>query len=61
MSSADGPPDVSICLTLQRCLSWVTRCHQWTCHATTGPTKIGLPGPFMSSADGPPDQLWHHG
>ena len=25
-----------------------------TCHATTGPPKIGHPGPFMAATAGPP-------
>ena len=43
-----------------------------SCHATTGPPKIGLPGPFMAATAGPPgpfaalqmvppNQLWHRG
>ena len=42
------------------------------CHATTGPSKIGPPGPFMAATAGPsgpfaalqmvpPDQLWRRG
>ena len=29
------------------------------CHATTGLPKIGLPGPPMAAAAGPPDHLQH--
>ena len=43
-----------------------------TCHATTGPPKIGPPRPFMAATASPPrpfvalqmvppDQLWCHG
>ena len=31
------------------------------CHATTGPPKIGPPGPFVSLQMVPPDQLWCRG